>query len=420
MDRTPSKNYEILEIEGSAFDIERRGIEIETLGDEMVAAADLLDRINLGAQCRGKSLDAIKDKVGDMTGDLRTAGERYRPSGTAILQYGRALDGVQSSLRALMPDLEEAWREYESVRNDFSSDSQLPEPEEGATDTRTNEGDVDTAREDWEALALRYEGVYDTWWSAYDDARQGVKDANDDGVEDGWLDNAMPFLEVLGDILSYAGIVLAIAACIIGGPFILAAALVGLAALAVTCLKVAGGRGTGVDILVAAIGVFPFGKAFSAFKAVRAASGAGRFSELGQGLLSMGGDVVGAGWRNGSRITSVLADGRTARVFHDAASTQLNKNGSRVLRQFFNGIDGPSIGSRLLRGNEGAMTQNFTDATSALSATAQSNLRQFLGRNPNGSLLSDGGNAALDFADNLGKSGAGFAYDRATGGWGIG
>ena len=333
MDRTPSKNYEILEITGDAYEIERRGIDIETLGDEMISAARLLDTINLGATCRGKSLDAIKDQVGDMTGDLRTAGERYRPSGTAILRYGRALDGVQTDLRRLLPDLEEKWSEYESTRGRFSADSQLPEPEEGETDNRTTQGDVDGARDEWEILARQYETVYDTWWDAYEDARNGVKDANDDGVEDSWLDNALPALEVLGDILSYAGIVLAIAACIIGGPFILAAALVGLAALAVTCLKVAGGRGNWVDIAFAAIGVFPFGKAFSAFGAVRAASGMGRLGALGRGLVDMGGDMVGAGWRNGSRLTSLLSSGRTGQVFHDAAGTVVNANGTRVMRQ---------------------------------------------------------------------------------------
>ncbi|MFJ6679776.1 hypothetical protein ACIQLK_11750 [Microbacterium sp. NPDC091382] len=420
MDRTPSKNYEILEITGDAYEIERRGIDIETLGDEMIAAANLLDTINLGATCRGKSLDAIKDKVGDMTGDLRTAGERYRPSGTAILRYGRALDGVQTDLRRLMPDLEQKWQEYESARGQFAEDSQLPEPEEGQTDDRTTQGDVDGARGEWESLARQYEGVYDTWWGAYEDARNGVKDANDDGVEDSWLDNALPALEVLGDILSYAGIVLAIAACIIGGPFILAAALVGLAALAVTCLKVAGGRGTWVDIAFAAIGVFPFGKAFSAFGAVRAASGMGRLGALGRGLVDMGGDMVGAGWRNGSRLTTLLSSGRTGQVFHDAAGTVVNANGTRVMRNFFRGLDGPSIGQRLLFGGEGAMQRTVSEAASGLSNKATSNLNQFLSNATNGNIMQDmlaGGNGVLDVVDNLGKAGAGFVYDRATGGW---
>lgn len=426
MDRTPTggKHYEILEIEGQAYEIERRGIEIESLGDQMIAAADLLDRIKLGAECRGKSLESIKDSVGDMTGDLRKAGERYRPSGTAILTYARALDGVQAQLRSLMPDLERAWDDYVQTQGRFETDSQLPEPEEGTSEERTTASDVDQDRTAWEGYAVQYEGVYDTWWGAYEDARKGIKDANDDGVEDSWLDNSLPALEVLGDILSYAGIVLAVAACIIGGPFILAAALVGLAALAVTCLKVAGGRGGAMDIVMAAVGVFPFGKAFAAFGAVRTAVGAGgKFAALGRGLVDMGGDVVGAAWRNGSRLSGVLDQGMLARVMQDGGNV-LNRNGSNVLRGFFRGLDdGPSVTARLLQGNQGAMQNMISDAASGLSNKAFNNLNGFLNGLPHGNLMQDmlsAGNPVLNFVDGMGKATAGFSYDRATGGWGFG
>lgn len=421
MDRTPTsgKHYEIIAINGDAYTIERRGIEIESLGDQMIAASDLLDKIALGAECRGKSLDALKDDVDDVKSDLRKAGERYQPSGTHILEYGRALEGVQTTINGLLPELERLWGDYQTTAGSFADDSQLPPPEEGeSADDRTSQADVDTDREAWKDKAVEYEAAYDTWWEAYENARKGIQSANDRGVEDSMWDDMLPALEVLGDILSYAGIILAIAACIIGGPFILAAALVGLAALLITIVKVANGRGNGWDIAMAAIGVFPFGKAFALVKGMRAMPA---FSTLGRGLLSMGGDVVGAGWKNGSKLAGLIDEGKLVRVLHDSGA--LNRNGSRVLRGFFNGLDSPSALTRLLRGNEGAWTQQISDAAAGLSNKATDNLTGFLGGANNGGMMQDmlsGGNPALDFLDGIGKGGLGFGYDRATGGWGIG
>lgn len=419
MDRTPTagKQYEILSIAGEASVIERRGLEIESLGDQMLAAARVLDSIDLGAECRGKSLDALKGDVTDVRGDLREAGERYQPSGTHIVAYARTLDGVQTTLSSLIPDLQELWNTYQTTAGSFEDDSRLPEPEAGeSTDDRTTASDVENDHNAWKMKAVDYEKAYDTWWEAYEEARSGIQAANDGGVHDSWWDDQLPWLETLGTILSYAGIVLAVAACILGGPFILIAAIVGIAALAVTVWKVSCGRGNGLDILMAAVGVFPFGKAFSAFKAMRATPG---LATLGRGLLGMGGDMVGAGWRGGSRLTGLLGEGRLGQVFH--AGGNLNRHGTSVMRTFFNGLESPSMLSRLLRGSDGAWAGVIGDGASGLSNKAFNNLRTFLGNTPNGGIMDDmlsGGNAALDFIDNLGKAGAGFAYDRSQGGWG--
>lgn len=418
MDRTPTagKHYEILSIAGEASVIERRGIEIESLGDQMLAAASLLDSIDLGAECRGKSLDALKGDVTDVREDLRKAGERYQPSGTHIAEYARTLDGVQTTLSSLIPDLEALWSSYQTTAGSFEEDSRLPEPEEGeSADDRTTAADVEGDHDAWKAKAVEYERAYDTWWEAYERARSGIQTANDDGVSDSWWDDQLPWLETLGTILSYAGIVLAVAACILGGPFILIAAIVGLAALAVTVWKVSCGRGNGWDIFMAAVGVFPFGKAFSLFKAMRAAPG---LATLGRGLLGMGGDMVGAGWRGGSRLTGLLGEGRLGQVFH--AGGDLNRHGTSVMRNFFNGLESPSMLSRLLRGGDGAWAGVIGDGASGLSNKAFNNLQTFLGNTPNGGIMDDmlsGGNAALDFIDNLGKAGTGFAYDRSQSGW---
>jgi hypothetical protein len=419
VDRTPNKHLEILPIEGDAAEIEAHGIRIESLGDQMKAAARILDTIALGAECRGESLDKIKDSVGDASADLRTAGERYQPSGGHILRYGRRLDSVQRRLDTILPDLEELWDAYTREQSSYERDAQLPDPEPGeSTADRTSAADVAAKRELWEDRAVDYEHAYDSWWTAYDDARKGVQQANDDGVEDSWLDNMLPAIEVLLVVLAVAGIVLAIAACIVGGPFILAAALVGLASLVLTVAKVSRGRGDALDVVVAAIGVFPFGKAFSLVSGLRSAASGARLATLGRGLVDMGGDIVGAGWRNGSRFRGVIDAGDTARVFHNAGEGALNRNGTRVLRDFFEGPGsrGPSMVERLLRGRDAAQAHHFIDAVGGLSTRARGNLAQFLGSTPHGSvvqaaLAAGPTNAVVDVLDGIGKAAGGFAYE---------
>lgn len=411
MDRTPTKHLEIMQISGNAAAIEERGREIESLGQQMNEAAKLLDDIDMGAETRGKSLDAIKDVVGDAADDLRTAGTRYEPSGKVLWQYGAALETAQTRITNLMPDLETAWSAYTTEYANWEADEQLPDPEPGeSTSARTTWSDVERERDTWETHATTYEGIYETWWSAYEDARKGIEDANDEGVEDNWVDDHLEALELALDILSYAGIALALVACILGGPFILLAALAGLAALALTVIKVTGGHGNGWDIAMAAVGVFPFGKAAGLFK------GAGKLAAL----RGMGGDIIGAGFRNGSRASQVITRGTGAQIFTRGGT--LNQNGTRVIRDFFGGFDGPSLASRLYRGHEGAYASMLSDAAGGLSNKARGNLQQFLGGTPGGGVVQDmlsGGSTsgALDFIDNMGKASAGFAYDRATGGW---
>ena len=67
MDKTPVGKHEIRKISGEAEIIDRRGREIESLGIQMKEAAGVLEIIKDGAETRGKSLDEIKEKVGDKT-----------------------------------------------------------------------------------------------------------------------------------------------------------------------------------------------------------------------------------------------------------------------------------------------------------------------------------------------------------------
>lgn len=412
MPPTPGGGHDLVTIYGEADDITSRGRKMVALGDQMQKAANTLKHLADGTVGKGLSIDKLQESAEGVYSDLKKAGIRYSPSGEVIAAYGEALTTVQAPIITIVSNCESLW---ETVR---TASTALDEAENTGDDTATLQTAFDEAVWAWNTEARRYNAHYDTWSAAYENARSGLQDANDNGVEDSLLDNMLPALDVISVVLTWAGIALAIAACILGGPFILAAALIGLAALGVTLLRAAGGRATGEDIMWAAVGVFPFGKAFGAIKGVAAASGfVGRLSAAGRGGLSMLGDVFGLGGGSSIRsLNGLLSRGNVAEVFHGSGA--LNRNGSRVLQEWFSNTGGPSVFNRLMQGFDGATGAHLADAASNLSNKAGDNLMQFL-TGPNGSqpiadLMTAGGGTVdnvLNFVDGMGKSGAGFAHD---------
>jgi hypothetical protein len=375
--------HELRTIAGNAGDIEDRGRWMVNLGERMQEAANTLNHIASGTVGKGLSIDKLRDSAEGVHVDLKAAGVRYAPSGAVLEAYGRSLGEVQSPIASIVDSCESLW---ESVRR---ASHALEDAEASGEDASAQQSVFDAAVSEWREEARRYDPYYASWDSAYAAAVNGLEDANDNGVEDSFLDNALPALEALAFVLMIAGFVFAIAACIIGGPFILAAALIGLASLGVTLLLAAGGRADGQDVFWAAVGVFPFGKAFSAFKGVAAASGLGGRALAGlNGLGGMVTDMVGLGGRSGSRaLSGVLNSGLTADVFH-AGGTVINRNGTRVLREFFSNNQAmPSIFQRLTQGFDSAAGAHLADAAGGLSHKAQQNLTQFLSGSADGSAL---------------------------------
>lgn len=407
------RGRELREISGNAEDIAQRGRDMVNLGDRMQRAANTLNHIASGTVGKGLSIDKMRDEAEAVYSDLKTAGIRYSPSGAVIRDYGVTLGEVQQPVRSLVEDCESRWA---TVRTRSLA---LEEAEQAREDTASLQSSFDLAVDAWEDEARNYDGYYDTWDAAYNAAVNGLEDANSSGVSDSLLDNALPVLDAISVVLSIAGVVLAVVACILGGPFVLAAALVGLAALGVTLLRAAGGRADGSDIMWSAIGVFPFGKAFGTIKGIAGASGfLGKLGAAGSGGLGMLTDIVGLGGTTSrGLVTSLLSRGSAAEVFH-AGGQVLNQNGSRVLRQWFGDTGGPSVMHRLLQGFDGATGAHFADAASGLSAKAQNNLAQFLG-GPQGShavanLMNNPGGSVdqvLNFVDGLGKTAGGAAHD---------
>ncbi|MFT4156849.1 MAG: hypothetical protein QM630_02815 [Microbacterium sp.] len=362
------RGRELRRIEGNGDDIAARGVAMQDLGDRMQKAANALQMIADGSIGKGLSIDKLKGAASDVYSDLKAAGVRYSPSGAALAAYGNALAEVKSPMSRIVDDCEDSW-----VRVRIASTA-LEEATQNGEDTEAQQSEFDNAVIAWRSDRSGYDGYYDTWDAAYQAAKSGLKDANDNGAEDGWLDNALPALEVLGWVLMAVGVVLAVAACIIGAPWLLiAGAIVGLLALANTFALYKGGRADETDLAFAVVGVIPFGKVFGAFRGTTKLTGV-----LG-GFIGLGGQT------SRGTVTALLSRGNAAEVFHGAGN--LNRHGSQVLRTWFGNTGGPSVLNRLLYGFDGAAGAHFADAAADLSRKARGNLSQFLnGANGNSGL----------------------------------
>lgn len=442
MDRTPNGDYEIRKISGEAEIIVGRGAEIESLGVQMKEAAGVLELIEGGAETRGKSLDQIKEKVGDAAKDLRKAGERYEPSGYYLKTYGQALSVAQTSSNPVVDEAERLWTIYETKLGVWADANGSPVPDAGApvepgqpdpTTERENAisdaADEKTkAYEDWELEAGKYDNHYETWADAYETARSGLKQANDDGVEDGFWDNALPAIDFILKALSWVGLALAILVIVIGAPWmIIAAAIVGIVVLALTIVKVAKGRGSKWDILVAVIGVLPFGKIFGAFKGIaKAAPGARGLAAVRGGrdvLTEMGGLTNLRQMRNLRNVTNPA----NVRVLRHADGS-INTAGTQRLRDRLAQMGAASTRGtpmqRLLNGQENVFGSNVSQALAGGSSTVRSRVTTVLDQSSSGRVVQDLINAGgtptmvdtvLNVTDSAVKPGGTFLYDQTLG-----
>ncbi|GAA1792918.1 hypothetical protein [Agromyces lapidis] len=410
MDNSP-RGHEIRKISGDGGTITQRGSEMESLGLQMRESAALLRAIVDGAKGKGYSIDSLKETAGEVHADLAKAGERYEPSGRVIRQYGEAMSSVQSRIDTIVDNCVELWSAYQSASGSFGDAStRVPPTDETATQSAQREqeldelrGSRDAAYDAWEAEARKYDDPYDTWDEAYDRALNGLEDANDRGVEDSFWDNALPAIEVILTVLTFVGVALAIAAIVIGGPFILlAAAIVGLAALALTVWKVAAGRGGWQDILIAAIGVFPFGrlaKLGTLFK------GAGTFaSRFGTFAKGFGSDLVGISAFRELRALRGLQNFLHGPVTNSAGNLTQSRGILNQIASVRNSVDGISYTglagwSRITGGSSAPISNVLSDVFAGAGPAVTNRVNGALA----GTVL-DGaqhGNGAVDIALNV-------------------
>lgn len=279
-----NRHHRVHVIEGDAQGIISRGREISRLGRQMIGAAGVLSAIADGAtEERGRSIERIKEEVGDAHEELALAGERYKPTGLAMTTYGHALDGVQSKLRPLVLEIEEAKRQLDAkiAAAQDAQDAAENSADYDPTDTTaqgTHEADRWQAREAgiaagnaqqyFDGLLDDFDTQWNAWDEAYDAALNAIEDATEGNVSDSWTDNIADIVQIIVDVVTVIGLVVTIAALVIGGP-ILALIAVALAVVVLlgTLILYDAGRATGGDLAWAIVGVLPFGRLGSLFKA---------------------------------------------------------------------------------------------------------------------------------------------------------
>ena len=292
-----SKNgHNVAVIVGDAAGIRDRGREIEDLGEQMIGASDILREIGDGAtEERGRSIEEIKKQVGDAHEELKLAGDRYKPTGTAMKAYGSALESVQIAMRRIVQEAETAKQELDAkssaAATALSTADDAPDPAADDTaaaaanalldeEATTAANAVGPAKEALDEQLRLFDIEWDTWDKAYDDALSAVNEATEGNVSDDWTDNLAGVVEIVLEVLTWVGLALTIVALIIGGPIIAAiAAVVGIIALIGTLYLFAKGRRNGGDVGWAVVGVLPFGKLGKLFQKGKRLQGLAEFAK---------------------------------------------------------------------------------------------------------------------------------------------
>lgn len=347
---------QIEHVEGDASEIIDRGKAITTLGGQMRSSADVLKAIETRASDQqGKAIDSLQESIGDSYKVLYEAADLYEPVGPVIQTYGEALEEIKPKIDGHADECETLWTTY------VNTDGQIPprgsggfgQPDEDSDEAKQNE-DEDEAKQAaydaWKTEAGYFDTDYDTWEEAFDTAVEDIGDEMAGEIKDSFWDNWGDFIT---EFLSWASLVLGIAALIIGGPIIAAlAALAALAYLAVTIYEYTQGNKSLLDVGLAALGVLPVGKLANLTKvlhftkpAMKAAGkgGLGNFGKL-KGLFSKPalGDGLLKTFKNKGTSAGLkqLFTGspsfksvyRTHKAFHEGpgAALALVRNGSAV------------------------------------------------------------------------------------------
>lgn len=341
------KGHAVEVLEGDAHGIIARGREIEDLGEQMIGAADILREVGDGAgEERGRSIERIRSEVGDAHEELRKAGDRYKPTGGVMKTYGEKLADVQAAMRTIVRDAGEASTTLDQKRSAAATAASTADnaPDADPTDPTAVErnrqlqeaassaqGDVDTAEAALDSQYTLFDTQWDLWDDAYEAALRGINDATEGNVSDDWTDNLAGVVEVVLEVLAWAGVVLAIAALIIGGPFIaLIAAIVGVIALVGTIFLYAKGRRGLGDVVWAVVGVLPFGKLGKLFQSGKRLTGlkeflGGPYLEIAtpiRRMTALRGVTNPASLRAGGGLGQRAASGLASRLGRDFSAFQ--------------------------------------------------------------------------------------------------
>lgn len=338
MDIYTKKHHRVHVIEGDASGIIQRGQRIEDLGEQMIGAAGVLEAIGDGAtEEKGRSITRIRDEVGETHQELKLAGDRYKPTGTAMKAYGSSLSTVQGVLRTLVSEIETAKAQLDNkiataetaqdaadASEDYDETDATARGRHQADSWQAREAGIaaDNARIYLNGLLDDFDTQWDTWDEAYDLALGRINSATQGNITDDWTDNLAGVAEVVVDVLSVVGFVVAIAAIVIGGPILLiVGAVIGAIALIATAFLYFKGRAGLDDLIWAVVGVLPFGKLGKLFKAGERMQALqilkGPFADIAEGigsLRSVRGVVNGIASGTGNGLGSVARSGLASRI----------------------------------------------------------------------------------------------------------
>lgn len=256
---------EIIELHGDPGTIRRRGSQIISMGSRMISGADFLQSLSDQTDDqRGEAVGKLREIVGETHHELRRAGKMYKPTGTVLVDYANALADCLPRVKSAVDTCEIRWQSYQSSPGYLDGQR----PTWGAPDAGTPEAEADAA--DDAAKQRRYDSFIsgaqvfdremDTWEDAFDTAVDSIGTILDGGIQDSFWDNVDGFVAGVLVILQWAGIILAIAAIIIGGPIIaLLGAIAGVLTLALTIYQFTRGDTGLTQLLLAVVGVIPFG-----------------------------------------------------------------------------------------------------------------------------------------------------------------
>ena len=329
-------------VEGSTSTIKSRGTQITELGDKMLTSAALLKSIADGASGqKGLAVEELEDVVGSVHEELKKAGEMYKPTGPVVFAYGEVLEDVQPNIKGHVDECESLWETYRGLPGYYAGDASLgsrptlgmPSPgSPESTAAATDDAAKQTAYENWEAEATLFDDDYDTWESAFESAANQVGDILDGKIEDGFWDNVDGFVAGALEVLKWVGIVLVLAAILIGGPLItLLAAVVAIAILVGTLYQKSRGDAEWKDVALAAIGVIPFGSL-------------GKLGSMKFADDALGGLLTGAG-RGAVRreVSSIFGSGTAAFRFTGSGATGIRNGLAQFSRN--HGSDGRAVDS---------------------------------------------------------------------------
>ncbi|QCR20100.1 hypothetical protein [Agrococcus sp. SGAir0287] len=287
MERSPGERI-IRELEGNPTKIMERGTEIRELGEAMIDSATVLQSLADGTHgLKGKAVDKLVEGVGSAHGTLKEAGELYKPTGPIVWRYGYALSQVQDSLNGHVANCETLWQDYEALPGDRAGRGVggFLQPEAGSEEAKTQEAQDEAKQEAydaWKAEAELFDDDYDTWETAFETAAKDVGTALAGKIKDSFWDDLDGFVAGALEVLKWVGLVLAVAALLIGGPIIgLISGIVGLVVLGLTIYQKIRGDCGWMELGLAIFGAIPFGSLSKVFSKPGQAFFGGVFSKKG-------------------------------------------------------------------------------------------------------------------------------------------